>query len=140
MGFSGFSASLFVVGMILVLSGGGYGEPAEEDGGRFITWSDITWERGWPLQDVKYRDNTTKIIIVDKNGEGDSDTVQGAVDMVPAYNKERVKIHIRPGIYRSVKKNFLHQLFFSFFHFPEKKTRNGFVFQPCRPKDTFNKN
>ena len=32
--------------------------------------------------------------------KGDSTTVQGAVDMVPQNNTERVKIYIYPGIYR----------------------------------------
>ncbi|XP_022139683.1 pectinesterase QRT1 [Momordica charantia] len=42
----------------------------------------------------------TRIIVVDKNCSGDSPTVQGAVDLVPHYNKQRVKIYILPGIYR----------------------------------------
>ncbi|KAK4484765.1 hypothetical protein RD792_007359 [Penstemon davidsonii] len=39
------------------------------------------------------------VIVVDKNGRGDSVTVQGAVDMVPEQNTQRVKIQILPGIY-----------------------------------------
>ncbi|CBI39708.3 hypothetical protein AAG906_010270 [Vitis piasezkii] len=99
MGFSGFSASLCVVGLILVLSGGGC-EGKANDNLRFITWSDFTARRARPLLTVKCRNNTTKVIVVDKNGGGDSDTIQGAVDMVPVQNKQRVKIQIRPGIYR----------------------------------------
>ena len=41
-----------------------------------------------------------RIIVVDQTGNGDSTTVQGAVDMVPQNNTERVKIYIYPGIYR----------------------------------------
>lgn len=44
--------------------------------------------------------NVSRVIVVDKNGGGDSVTVQGAVDMVPDYNSQRVKIFILPGIYR----------------------------------------
>ncbi|PSS06038.1 Pectinesterase [Actinidia chinensis var. chinensis] len=41
-----------------------------------------------------------RVIVVDQSGKGDSVTVQGAVDMVPERNSERVKIYILPGIYR----------------------------------------
>lgn len=44
--------------------------------------------------------NSSRVIVVDKNGGGDSVTVQGAVDMVPDSNSQRVKIFILPGIYR----------------------------------------
>ncbi|AED96653.1 Pectinesterase QRT1 [Arabidopsis thaliana] len=44
--------------------------------------------------------NVRRVIVVDKNGGGDSVTVQGAVDMVPDSNSQRVKIFILPGIYR----------------------------------------
>ncbi|CAN6994513.1 unnamed protein product [Brassica oleracea var. botrytis] len=42
----------------------------------------------------------SRVIVVEKNGRGDSVTVQGAVDMVPDSNSQRVKIYILPGIYR----------------------------------------
>lgn len=119
MGFSGFSASLCVVGLILVLSGGGCEGKANDDL-RFITWSDFTARRARPLLTVKCRNNTTKVIVVDKNGGGDSDTIQGAVDMVPVQNKQRVKIQIRPGIYRSVNEKVV--LLFVF-HFLKKETK-----------------
>ncbi|KAG5550997.1 hypothetical protein RHGRI_009432 [Rhododendron griersonianum] len=44
--------------------------------------------------------NRSRVIVVDLNGKGDSVTVQGAVDMVPLNNSQRVKIYISPGIYR----------------------------------------
>ncbi|ESQ42888.1 hypothetical protein EUTSA_v10013811mg [Eutrema salsugineum] len=44
--------------------------------------------------------NASRVIVVDKKGRGDSVTVQGAVDMVPDSNSQRVKIFILPGIYR----------------------------------------
>lgn len=135
MGVSGFSSSLFVVGLILVLSDGGYGGTAEDEQ-RFITRSDLTVRRAGPLLTLKSRDNATTIIVVDKNGRGDSDTVQGAVDMVPTPNKQRVKIHIRPGIYRSEKEKRKFSLptlglffFCSSFHFLKKKGKKlRFVF------------
>ncbi|KAL0734815.1 hypothetical protein Bca4012_011025 [Brassica carinata] len=44
--------------------------------------------------------NESRVIVVDKRGRGDSVTVQGAVDMVPDSNSQRVKILILPGVYR----------------------------------------
>ncbi|KAL0646567.1 hypothetical protein Bca4012_044858 [Brassica carinata] len=44
--------------------------------------------------------NASRVIVVDKRGRGDSVTVQGAVDMVPNSNSQRVKILILPGVYR----------------------------------------
>jgi hypothetical protein len=41
-------------------------------------------------------------IVVAQDGTGHSRTVQGAVDMVPAGNRRRVKIFVRPGVYRCV--------------------------------------
>ncbi|CAI9088246.1 OLC1v1022526C2 [Oldenlandia corymbosa var. corymbosa] len=42
----------------------------------------------------------SRVIVVDKNGGGDSLTVQGAVDLVPRHNRLRHKIFILPGVYR----------------------------------------
>jgi pectinesterase len=41
-------------------------------------------------------------IVVAQDGTGHSRTVQGAVDMVPDANTRRVKILVRPGVYRCV--------------------------------------
>ncbi|EPS61453.1 hypothetical protein M569_13345, partial [Genlisea aurea] len=41
-----------------------------------------------------------RIIVVDQEGNGDSKTVQGAVDLVPENNEARVKILVYPGVYR----------------------------------------
>ncbi|XP_010449917.1 PREDICTED: pectinesterase QRT1-like [Camelina sativa] len=49
---------------------------------------------------AKNATSVERTIVVDKNGRGDSVTVQGAVDMVPKSNSQRVKIFILPGIYR----------------------------------------
>ncbi|XP_075488815.1 pectinesterase QRT1 [Primulina tabacum] len=64
----------------------------------YITWDDLIVD-GYRL-DFRDAGNQRKVLLVDKNGGGDSLTVQGAVDMVPENNAERVKIHILPGIYR----------------------------------------
>ncbi|KZV56364.1 hypothetical protein F511_00361 [Dorcoceras hygrometricum] len=64
----------------------------------YITWDDLIVS-GYSL-DFREEGNQTKVLLVDKHGGGDSITVQGAVDMVPENNAERVKIYILPGIYR----------------------------------------
>ncbi|GAA0183173.1 hydrolase [Lithospermum erythrorhizon] len=69
----------------------------------YITWDDFKIDDGHKLKlDIKLEggNNKTGFIVVDHNGGGDSTTVQGAVDMVPVDNSQRVKIYIRPGIYR----------------------------------------
>ncbi|CAL5402658.1 unnamed protein product [Camellia sinensis] len=65
------------------------------------------WETGYEVDlqkgrlDLKEEQNRSQVIVVDQNGKGDSVTLQGAVDMVPLLNSQRVKIYIHPGIYRS---------------------------------------
>lgn len=106
MGFSGSGAVLCVVGLILVLFGGGHGRKLKEDQ-RYITWDDLTLETDESLLTTPGQYNS-RIIVVDGNGWGDSLTVQAAVDMVPEHNTQRVKIEIRPGVYRSLDgKSFL---------------------------------
>ncbi|KAF7141564.1 hypothetical protein RHSIM_Rhsim06G0227400 [Rhododendron simsii] len=65
-----------------------------------ITWEDMKVDLRKQRQDLKDGYNTSRVIVVDQSGKGDSVTVQGAVDMVPMYNSDRVKIYILPGIYR----------------------------------------
>ncbi|KAF5728459.1 putative Pectinesterase U1 precursor [Tripterygium wilfordii] len=65
----------------------------------FITWDDMKVDLRRERLNSRY-DGSSRVIVVDKNGGGDSVTVQGAVDMVPAYNTQRTKISILPGIYR----------------------------------------
>ena len=69
----------------------GLSEIDEVYGKNFISWNDM-----------KVDEHESGVIVVDKNGGGDSVTVQGAIDMVPENNKQRVKIYILPGIYRFV--------------------------------------
>ncbi|KAL3637519.1 hypothetical protein CASFOL_018687 [Castilleja foliolosa] len=74
-------------------------QPAD-DSQYYITWNDLTLSSGsrFRLRDGGANDRK-RVIVVDKNGGGDSLTVQGAVDMVPENNADRVKIHILPGVY-----------------------------------------
>ncbi|KAL0353520.1 UNVERIFIED_CONTAM: Pectinesterase QRT1 [Sesamum angustifolium] len=68
------------------------------DGRNYITWNDLNVDdHRSPLRESGYQ---KRVIVVDVNGRGDSVTVQGAVDMVPENNTERVKIHVLPGVYR----------------------------------------
>ncbi|KAH6778628.1 Pectin lyase-like superfamily protein [Perilla frutescens var. hirtella] len=64
----------------------------------FITWEDLKLhDQSATLDNGGDR---SRVIVVDQNGGGDSVTVQGAIDLVPENNLQRVKIHILPGIYR----------------------------------------
>ncbi|KAF8414248.1 hypothetical protein HHK36_002248 [Tetracentron sinense] len=67
----------------------------------FITWEDMRVEDQWGSLRLQNGFNTSRVIIVSKDGRGDSNTVQGAVDLVSQHNSERVKILILPGTYRS---------------------------------------
>ncbi|CAN6199758.1 unnamed protein product [Urochloa humidicola] len=77
----------------------------------FITWDDlripVAAPRGVPEGamggggGVKARaSHDLETIVVAQDGTGHSRTVQGAVDMVPAGNRRRVKILVKPGVYR----------------------------------------
>ncbi|XLU63228.1 hypothetical protein S245_022437 [Arachis hypogaea] len=63
----------------------------------YISWEDLeVGEESLELRSKK----EVRVIVVDQHGKGHSKTVQGAVNMVPDHNKERVKIYIYPGTYR----------------------------------------
>ncbi|RWV79781.1 hypothetical protein BHE74_00014990 [Ensete ventricosum] len=62
----------------------------------FISWDDLSVEKHTRTMDAVDGD-ASRVILVAKDGTGDSTTVQGAVDMIPDGNKERVKILINPG-------------------------------------------
>ncbi|KAL0406998.1 UNVERIFIED_CONTAM: Pectinesterase QRT1 [Sesamum latifolium] len=76
---------VFVILVVWTGSEVGFGQYCN---GNYITWDDL-----------KVDSSSNGVIVVDKNGGGDSDTVQGAVDMVSQNNAHRVKIHILPGVY-----------------------------------------
>lgn len=98
---------------VTVAGGGGAGVGG--DGG-FITWEDLSMPAGAARSSTW--DDTAgggggkrsgggggggeqrTTIVVSPDGTGHSRTVQGAVDMVPAGNTRRVKIVVRPGVYR----------------------------------------
>lgn len=98
MGLSVFRA--FIVVWLVVIQKISSGE-GDVYGKNYISWDDLKVDKlatGLNDGDDKYEQR--QVIVVDKNGWGDSLTVQGAVDMVPEHNKRRVKIYIHPGIYR----------------------------------------
>ncbi|XP_004244060.1 pectinesterase QRT1 [Solanum lycopersicum] len=67
---------------------------------RYVTWNDF--KINFPNIDIS-NGNLRKshgIIVVDSRGYGDSVTVQGAIDMVPEFNSQRIKILVLPGVYR----------------------------------------
>ncbi|KAL0875360.1 hypothetical protein Bca101_025065 [Brassica carinata] len=82
--------------------------------GRYISWEDfsvvkdvrrersLNHDKGFSQEYFAPSNpgDESRLIVVGKNGRGDSVTVQGAVDMVPEWNSQRVKIFILPGIYR----------------------------------------
>lgn len=72
-----------------------------EDGGGAERSLSIKANNNWLTSNANANAaNASRVIVVDKNGGGDSVTVQGAVDMVLDSNSQRVKIFILPGIYR----------------------------------------
>lgn len=104
MGYSCFVFSAFV--MLLVASSHGARVGLFNNdvyhGKNFISWDDMKVdEHNLARVSSRVDYNQSRVIVVDKNGGGDSVTVQGAIDMVSEGNKHRVKIYILPGIYRS---------------------------------------
>ncbi|KAJ4815454.1 Pectinesterase [Rhynchospora pubera] len=67
--------------------------------GRYITWDDLSIEKYSAVGNSKDTGGS-RVIVVSKDGHGDSMTVQGAINMVPNGNSQRVKILIYPGVYR----------------------------------------
>ncbi|KAG9441350.1 hypothetical protein H6P81_017204 [Aristolochia fimbriata] len=96
MGASVFSHLLFVLFAVCGIQVGFcWGRGSGRD---FIDWDDLSMvDDLGKLDSVKERRG---LILVSKDGNGDARTVQDAVNMVPDWNVERVKIIIRPGIYR----------------------------------------
>ncbi|KAF5949126.1 hypothetical protein HYC85_015083 [Camellia sinensis] len=66
----------------------------------YITWEDMKVDLQKERLDLNEEQNRSRVIVVDQNSKGVSVTVQGAVDMVPLLNSQRVKVYIHPGIYR----------------------------------------
>lgn len=68
----------------------------------YISWEDLKVDEQKDLRTDSGEEynGVGRVIVVDKHGGGNSRTVQGAIDMVPEHNTQRVKIYILPGIYR----------------------------------------
>ncbi|MED6196286.1 hypothetical protein PIB30_046100 [Stylosanthes scabra] len=75
--------------MVMVINGDDIGSR------NMISWDDLLVDE----ESLSYN-NDGQVFVVDQAGNGDSTTVQGAVDMVQQNNPQRVKIYIYPGIYR----------------------------------------
>lgn len=101
-----FSASVAATAVVLLVLLGDFQlgfSQSDADASSYISWDDLKVDdQKIGLNSRDEQQNGTCFIVVDKNGGGDSTTVQGAVDMVPQHNTQRVKIYILPGIYRSV--------------------------------------
>lgn len=89
--------SVFLMWVQVGLAQGG-GNVYDQGGTRnYISWDDLQVDE----QRLAFKSNNeVRVIVVDQHGKGHSKTVQGAVDMVPNHNTQRVKIYIYPGIYR----------------------------------------
>ncbi|KAF3323420.1 pectinesterase QRT1 [Carex littledalei] len=75
----------------------------ENESREFITWNDLTISNSnYTSKAVNQAQRGSRMIVVSQDGHGDSNTVQGAIDMVSDGNSERIKILIYPGIYRQV--------------------------------------
>lgn len=68
----------------------------------YISWEDLMVDEQRLVLKKSNNNKEFRVIVVDHNGHGHSKTVQGAVDLVPDWNKHRIKIYIYPGIYRFV--------------------------------------
>ncbi|XP_073221162.1 pectinesterase QRT1 [Cicer arietinum] len=66
----------------------------------YISWEDLMVDEQRLVLKKSNNNKEFRVIVVDHNGHGHSKTVQGAVDLVPDWNKHRIKIYIYPGIYR----------------------------------------
>ncbi|XP_042478173.1 pectinesterase QRT1-like [Macadamia integrifolia] len=88
----------------------------------YITWNDFTIDEYYTRFNSTLVYNSTQVIVVAKDGSGDSLTVQGAVDMIPLDNEKRVKIFIQPGIYREQVKVSRRKPYVSFIGKPNSQT------------------
>ncbi|KAK9939812.1 hypothetical protein M0R45_016497 [Rubus argutus] len=99
-----FSASVAATAVVMLVLLGDFQlgfSQSDADASSYISWDDLKVDdQKIGLNSRDEQQNGTCFIVVDKNGGGDSTTVQGAVDMVPQHNTQRVKIYILPGIYR----------------------------------------
>ncbi|XP_020099443.1 pectinesterase QRT1 [Ananas comosus] len=99
--------SLIIAWALLMLSttsttrscrGAWFGSLAVDDS--FVSWDDLTVSSNKRNGLQAGEGGGGRVIVVSRDGSGDSRTVQEAVDMVPDGNNERVKILVSPGVYR----------------------------------------
>ncbi|XP_054819073.1 pectinesterase QRT1-like [Prosopis cineraria] len=81
----------------------------------FISWKDLIVTRN----DIK----SGRAIVVDQNGRGNSITIQGAVDLIPANNESRMKILVYTGTYNETVEIPANKSYVSIIGRPN--TRNG---------------
>ncbi|KAF6145062.1 hypothetical protein GIB67_013413 [Kingdonia uniflora] len=69
---------------------------------KYISWKDmdVDWRYDEKHGGVLKNGRSDQVIVVDKNGHGNTTTVQGAVNLVPEGNNKRIKIFINAGTYR----------------------------------------
>ncbi|KAJ1410785.1 Pectinesterase, catalytic [Sesbania bispinosa] len=79
-----------MLSLLVDLAEGGHGGVRN-----YISWEDLLVDGSLAVKS----NNEVRVIVVDQHGKGHSKTVQGAVDMVPDHNRQRVKIYIYPGLY-----------------------------------------
>ncbi|KAL4184785.1 hypothetical protein AMTRI_Chr10g227250 [Amborella trichopoda] len=94
MGCSGFNGFLVVLMLVLGVCRG-------SSSNAYISWDDLSLGGGSDELEVGKREKgRERVIVVAQDGSGDSRTVQGAIDLVPRGNYQRVKIFIKQGFYR----------------------------------------
>lgn len=99
-----FAAALMVALIVIIFLGGFQVcySATDPNINNYISWNDMEVDEGigFLYTGEQYKQGIRNVIVVDKNGRGQSRTVQGAIDLVPQNNNQRVKIYILPGIYR----------------------------------------
>lgn len=98
-----------------------------------ITWADLRLNDEHSASLENGGADRSRLIVVSNDGRGDSLTVQGAIDLVPENNIQRVKIHIRPGVYRFLYNSLSLSNFFgfSFFLFEFFLGRQNLIVHAC---------
>ncbi|KAF3792124.1 Pectinesterase [Nymphaea thermarum] len=71
-----------------------------EFSGDYISWDDLSIHESSLGKMEGGNREKSRILVVAKDGKGDSTTVRGAIDLVPHGNARRVKIFIQSGVYR----------------------------------------
>ncbi|KAK4777898.1 hypothetical protein SAY87_018085 [Trapa incisa] len=105
-----------VIFFVLVIVVEVHGEAITKEGRYFISWEDLRLDH--PKVGLNW--TTNRVIVVDKDGNGNSVSVH----LVPLNNTKRVKIFILPGIYREKV------------HVPKSKPYISFIGNKSRTSET----